>query len=155
MTDSLLNQLDEAIANRETYLARRESVLAGLRDSLSSAKDDRARFDILGALFGNYHSFNSDSAYVMAQRRLSLAHKIGDNNLVLNAMLNKANILSLVGMYHESLAVVDSVSYDALPDYLHAYYFHTKRNLYGNLANFAVFPTEREHYERLTVEFDE
>lgn len=152
-TDSLLNRLDEAISDREMYLKQRETVLKELHDSLSKATDDRARFDIMGELFGNYHSFNSDSAYVMAQRRLSLAHKIGDNNLVLNAMLNKANILSLVGMYHESLAVVDSVSYDALPDYLHAYYFHTKRNLYGNLEDFAVYPAEREHYGRLTDEF--
>ena len=152
-TDSLLSQLDEAIASRSIFLEQKKAVLDEFHDSLSMAKDDRARFDILGRLYENYHSFNSDSAYAMAQRQLSLSHKIGDRNLILNAMLNKANLLALVGMYHESMAIVDSIPYDALPDYLRAYYFHNKRNLYGNLANFAAFSTDREYYAKLTDEF--
>lgn len=152
-TDSLLIQLDDAISNRDLYLKQKKARLSELHNSLQSLNDDRARFDILGELFGEYNSFNADSAYVMAQRQLPLAEKIGDRNLVINAMLNKANILNLVGMYHEAMALTDSVSYDELPDYLHAYYFHTKRTLYGNLADFAAFGPEREYYENLTDQY--
>lgn len=152
-TDSLLVQLDEAISNRDLYLEQKKARLSELHRKLESANDDRSRFDALGALHSEYHSFDADSAYAVAQRQLSLAKKIGDRNLVINAMLNKANILNLAGMYHESIALADSVSCDEVPDYLRAYYFHTKRTLYGNLATFAAFEPERELYEALTDEY--
>lgn len=152
-TDSLLTQLDEAISNRDLYLKQKKAKLSELHNRLQTENDDRVRFDILGELFGEYHSFNADSAYIMAQRQLPLAQKIGDRNLVINALLNKANILNLVGMYHEAMALTDSVSYDELPDYLRAYYFHTKRTLYGDLANFATFRPEIEYYEKLTDQY--
>ena len=152
-TDSLLIQLDDAISNRDLYLKQKKAKLSELHNRLQTENDDRVRFDILGELFGEYHSFNADSAYIMAQRQLPLAQKIGDRNLVINALLNKANILNLVGMYHEAMALTDSVSYDELPDYLRAYYFHTNRTLYGNLANFAAFGPEREFYENLTDQY--
>lgn len=152
-TDSLLTQLDEAISNRDLYLKQKKAKLSELHNRLQTENDDRVRFDILGELFGEYHSFNADSAYIMAQRQLLLAQKIGDRNLVINALLNKANILNLVGMYHEAMALTDSVSYDELPDYLRAYYFHTKRTLYGDLANFATFRPEIEYYEKLTDQY--
>lgn len=150
LTDSLLNQLDDAISNRDLYLKQKKARLSSLHNSLQTADNDRRRFEILGELFGEYHSFNADSAYAVAQRQLPLAKKIGDRSLFINAILNKANILNLTGMYHEAMALTDSVSYNELPDYLRPYYFHTKRTLYGNLANFATFGPEREYYEKLT-----
>lgn len=152
-TDSLLIQLDEAISRREVYIDQKEKRLYDLQNNLENSVSDIERFDLLGTLFDEYHSFNADSAYVMAQRQMILANKMGDGNRVSNAMLNKANIMSLVGMYHESKSLVDSISYEDLPDYLRAYYFHTKRTLYGNLASFAAFRPEKEYYENLTDEY--
>lgn len=150
-TELMLHQLDSVVADRDKYV---EAKLARLnemhRELADCADDDRERFEALGRLYGEYHSFNADSAYVMSQRQLELASRIGDRNLTMNAMLNKANILSNVGMYHEALGLVDSIRTEELPDYLRAYYFHTKRTLYGNLANFATFKPEKEYYEGLT-----
>lgn len=152
-TDSLLTQLDIAISQRDVYLEQKYHRLKELYNNLQSADNDKNKFDALGNLFGEYHSFNADSAYMMAHRQLLLAEKIGDRNLVINAMLNKANILNLVGMYHDAIELVDSVCYQELPDYLHAYYFHTKRTLYGNLANFAAFEREKAYYANLTNQY--
>lgn len=153
-TELLMAQLDSVISNRDIYLKSKSECLSGLHKALKdSVKDDRERFDALGRLYSEYHSFNADSAYVMSQRQLALANKIGDKNLTLNAMLNKANIMNNVGLYHEALALVDSIPQKDLPDYLKAYFFHTKRTLYGNLASFVTFAEEKEFYERLTDEY--
>ncbi len=149
-TDSLLAQLDSVISNRDTYLEKKTSRLSELHDNLSHARTDRERFDILGTLYGEYHSFNADSAYAMSQRQELLAKKIGDKNLIANALLNKANILSAIGMYHETLALIDTIRSSGLPGYLHPYFFHTKRTVYGNLASYAAFKPEKEYYDRLT-----
>lgn len=153
-TEQLLAQLDSVISNRDQYLDVKLAHLEKLnQDLISEAKDNRERFEVLGILFNEYHSFNTDSAYAMAQRQLSLARQLGDKNLIINAMLNEANILCNVGMYHESLSLVDSVSVKELPDYLRAYYFHSKRTLYGDLANFAKFRPEKVYYEKLTDDY--
>lgn len=151
--DSLLVQLDSVIANRDVYLAQKEARLSEQQFRLASAKTDRERFDALDALFQEYHSLNTDSAYAISQRQVALAKTVGDKNLIMNAMLNEANVLCAVGMYHETLSIVDSIPGGGLPDYLRPYYFHTKRTVYGNLADYAAFGQEKEYYERLTDEY--
>lgn len=151
--DSLLNQLDKIIANREIYYKEKENRLDSLHRSLAIAGSDRERFETLGSLFREYHSFNADSAYSISQRQYSLAKKIGDKNLIIDALLNKANSLCLVGMYHETLQVIDTIPTSEIPDYLRPYYFHTKRTVYGNLEAYAAFRPEKEYYAKLTDDY--
>lgn len=152
-TDSLLSYLDIIVDDNVVYYSKKERRLADLQKQVFDAGDNRARFDALNNLFGEYHSYNADSAYAISQRQLMLARKIGDNNLIINALLNIANILGLVGMYHETLGIVDSIPNSEIPDYLRPYYYHTKRTVYGNLADFAAFAPEKEYYSRLTDQY--
>jgi len=152
-TDSLLAQLDSVISNRDIYLAEKEARLSELHEALQHAGSDRERFDALGALYHEYHPFNADSAYVISARQELLARKIGDKNMIINALLNKANILSAVGMYHETLSLIDTIYSSELPDYLRPYLYHTKRTVYGNLASYSAFKPEKDYYERLTDEY--
>lgn len=151
--ESLLAQLDSVISNRDVYLEKKEVRLSELHGNLEKAGSDREKFDALGALYNEYHPFNADSAYAMSIRQQVLASKIGDLNLIMGAMLNKANILSAVGMYHETLALIDSISSADLPGYLRPYYFHTIRTVYGNLADYSAFKPERDYYEKLTDDY--
>lgn len=148
--ERLLEQLDSVIDNREVYISRKETRLKELDEALRSQQNDHDRFELLGQLYEEYHSYNTDSAYAICNRRLDIARRIGDKDLINSALLNKANIYNLVGMYTESLAVLDSVDMAELPDYLRSYYFHTARTLYGNMSDFAAFAKEREHYAQLT-----
>lgn len=148
--DSLMNQLDAVISNRSVYLAEKEAKLSELADRFSTTASDRERFDILTNLYGEYHSFNADSAYNISLRQEIIANRIGDPVLVANARMNRANILSATGMYHETLELMDSIRLENLPDYLHPYYFHIKRTVYGRLADFAAFEPEKRTYTNLT-----
>lgn len=153
MAESLLVQLDSVIANRDIYLENKEKYLTELHDHLSNATTDHERFDALGALYGEYHSFNADSAYAMSHRQEILARKIGDRNLITNALLNKANVLCDVGMYHETLSIIDTLTTCAIPDYLRPYFYHTKRTVYGHLASYAAFNHDKQYYEELTDDY--
>ncbi len=151
--DPLLAQLDSVISNRDIYLKKKEARLLELHDNLSHISSDRDRFAALDALYQEYHSFNADSAYAMSLAQELLARKIGDKNLITNAVLNKANILCAVGMYHETLSLIDTIPSSELPDYLRPYYYHTKRTVYGNLADYSAFKPEQDYYEKLTDEY--
>lgn len=151
--DSLLNQLDELIAKRETYIEAKEERLRDLHKALDSAATPAERFDRLGALYTEYHSFNADSAYNISLRQEALARRQGNDAWLLNARLNRANIMRVTGMHYETLALIDSINPDDIPPYLKAYYFHTLRSVYGNLTEFAAFEPERKQYEALTDRF--
>ncbi len=148
--DSLMDQLDYVIANRQVYLDEKKNRLDSLRRSLDDAADDRQRFDILIRLYGEFHSFNADSAYNISLRQEETARRTGDPALIVNALMNRANILSATGMYHETLGIIDTIKIETLPDYLHPFYYHIKRTVYGLLADYAAFGREKDRYARLT-----
>lgn len=150
VSDSLMAQLDEVISNRDIYLKEKESRLDSLHRRLESATGHREKFDLLGMLFGEYHPFNADSAYAISIRQEAEAKATGNTSYIMNARMNRANILSATGMYHETLRLIDSIHSHEVPDYLRPYYYHTKRTVYGRLADYAAFPPEKKHYELLT-----
>lgn len=148
--DSLMRELDDVIARRDDFLAVKKAQLDSLERAVRIAADDRGRFDALVHLYEAYHSFNVDSAYSISLQQEAVARRIDDPVLVTNARLNRAELLSATGMYHEALAIMDSVRLASLPDYLHPYYYHIKRTVYGRMADYAAFGPERRQYDRLT-----
>ena len=145
-----MKQLDDVIANRDIYLKQKEARLSELHSNLLSEDNDRGRFDVLNHMYDEYIPFNTDSAYNISLRQAALAKRIGDNNLLLNARMNRANIFGATGMYHECLNLMDSVPFDVLPDYLRPYYYHIKRTVYGRMADYAAFPADKSRYLHLT-----
>lgn len=148
---SLMRQLDDVIAHRDEYLAKKQSRLSELHNALSAADDDYERFDVLIQLYNEYHPFNTDSAYNISKRQEDVARRIGDPVRVMNARMNRANILCTTGMYSETLDIMKTIRKENLPEYLHPFYFHIKRTLYGLLADYAVFQDEKNEYQALTA----
>lgn len=147
--DSLMRVLDEALLHRDAYIATQDSVIQQLRNRVMLAADDDERFEALGHLFDSYRSFQADSALVMAARREALARKIGSAEKLVHARLNTANILSMTGSYTEAVEILDGIRSADLPDYLVPYFYHVKRLLYGNLADYAIRPDDRARYLKL------
>ena len=148
--DSLLIELRAAISHRDLYLRAKEERLASIKQRLDTAKEDAGRFAILGELFDEYHPFDGDSAFVMSLRQEQIARRCGDQAMLGKSLLNRANILSATGMFHEAFCVIDSVTDDRLPADMVSYYYHTMRTLYGRLADYASFARDRIRYEELT-----
>lgn len=149
-SDSLMNQLDNVISQRETYIQQKIAKLTRLRHQADVTRDLNARFDVLGDLLDEYISFNTDSAYTICIQREQIAQALQDPVLLMNARMNRASILNATAMYKESLDIMDSIELETLPEYLHPYYFHIKRTVYGGLADYSAFSSERERYDRLT-----
>lgn len=148
--DSLMNQLDKVISERAVYLQKRQERITGLKAALRQTEEDTARFVLLGALIDEYTPINTDSAFAASMMRESVARRIGDPTFIANARMNRANTLCNTGMYMEALNLMDSIPLNTLPEYLHPYYFHIKRTVYGLLADYSAFEPERNRYNTLT-----
>lgn len=114
--DSLMSQLDSVISARPRYLAIKEKHLAQLKEELATAVDDKRRFDIIGWIVDSYASFNTDSAYRYSELREAVADEIGDRELIVNARMNQADILSSIGMYTEAMELMEPITSAGLPD---------------------------------------
>ena len=148
--DSLLRELDRVIADRDVYLGRKQEKIETLERAVAMARDDRARFDAMGVLFDEYFPFNADSAYVVSLRQEALAQRIGDTILQVRARLNRANMLSATGMFHEAIMLLDSIRGGGVAPGLRSYYFHTVRTLYGRMADYVPFSPQRDRYREVT-----
>lgn len=148
--DSLLAELDKVVASRGLYLAEKEKKLSELRGGLSSAKNLRTEFDALQRLFDEFHPYNSDSAYAYSVRQEAVAAKMGEAEAIARARMNRANVLCATGMYHEALELLDSIGMTGVAENLRPYYFHTKRTVYGRMADYSAFEPEKRKYAALT-----
>lgn len=148
--DSLIKELDEAIAKRPQYVLQKEKHLEELKEKLQNEKNPRNRFELLGELYTEYNFFNTDSIMMIVKERLQLADNLNDDILKLRASLNWAEILYTTGMFKEALDCMSTVKRSIIPNYLLPYYYHLYRTIYGYMSDYAVDDTQKKYYDRLT-----
>ena len=148
--DSLIKELDEAIAKRPQYVLQKEKHLEELKEKLQNEKNPRNRFELLGELYTEYNFFNTDSVLMIVKERQKLAKELDDVVSNIHATLNWVEVLSTTGMFKEALDCMVSVDRENIPDFLLPYYYHLYRTIYGYMSDYAVDDTQKKYYDSLT-----
>lgn len=149
--DSLLLQLDQTIKERPVYIAQKVRSMDELKRQLKRASTDEKKFDLLGKLLDEYRSYNADSSLFIAKARYQLAVQMKKKEYIDNARMNMAEIMGgVAGMYKESIDRMNAIKISQLPDYLHPYYYHIYRILYGLMADYAITDQEKKAYAEIT-----
>ena len=151
--DSLLLKLDQSIKKRPIYMEQKELRLAKLRRQLLQLISEEEHFAILGALLDEYRSFNTDSAFYVAEEREQIAMRLGNREYIDNARMNKADVLGMTGMYKEAMDLMRNIHAERLSKNLLPYYYHIYRTIYGLMADYAVTKYERKLYTELTDKY--
>ena len=151
--DSLLLKLDQSIKKRPIYMEQKELRLAKLRRQLLQLISEEEHFAILGALLDEYRSFNTDSAFYVAEEREQIAMRLGNREYIDNARMNKADVLGMTGMYKEAMDLMRNIHAERLSKNLRPYYYHIYRTIYGLMADYAVTKYERKLYTELTDKY--
>lgn len=151
-TDSLLKILDETVENYQYFSNIKEEELNKLKIRLKSSKSDLEKYEICGQLYNHYSAYKSDSALVYAWKKLSIAEELHDIHNLADSRLNLAAIMSITGMYKESLDLLNTINIEETPD-LKAYYFHIYRTIYGFMRDYAVSVQVRKAYEAKTAQY--
>lgn len=151
--DSLLLKLDQSIKRRPIYMEQKELRLAKLRRQLLQLISEEEHFAILGALLDEYRSFNTDSAFYVAEEREQIAMRLGNREYIDNARMNKADVLGMTGMYKEAMDLMRNIHAERLSKKLRPYYYHIYRTIYGLMADYAVTKYERKLYTELTDKY--
>ena len=77
-------------------MEQKELRLAKLKNQLLQSISEEEHFAILSALLDEYRSFNTDSAFYVAEEREQIAMRLGNREYIDNARMNKADVLGMV-----------------------------------------------------------
>jgi len=109
--EAVLCRLDSVMEYREGYIMEKERRLDSLKFLLSSAVPG-SRLELLDKIFGEYYSYDLDSAASYAIRKEATARMLGKGVCESVAKLNLARIYLSQGKTHEAVEAMSA----ALPD---------------------------------------
>jgi len=134
---ALLNELDNAIKNRQQYMDQKELRIRQLRLRLkSSGMPLREIYDINNWLCNEYRPYKNDSAIRYAEHNLHIAESLGDKRLMFEAKLQRASLFSISGMYLEADRLLQGINSTELLGALKADYYQSCKDLYGNISTY-------------------
>lgn len=135
--DSLLAELNQALAHRHQYDAQRLSRISSLKTAYAASTDAPATQFRLGLrIYEEYKLYKYDSAFVYCLRVNELARQLGDPDRIAVAKLKMGFILLASGLFTETFETLKQLDVRQLsPADKLSYYFLTAR-AYSDLGTF-------------------
>ncbi len=146
-TDSLLKELDRVLLHRSQYQKAREIRIDSLKTLFEHTGNKEDKYTVLYRVFREYRSYNMDSALAVALRKKVLAAETGIPRNMHESEMSVAEILGIMGMYKESLEIMERMDFSKLDGPHKAFYFHLHHSLYTRLSE--NMASEKGPYEKL------
>jgi len=138
--DSLLNELNNALANKETFVKRKQQVIAQLYTKLSNTKSENQKYAVYEALYEQYKSFSYDSAYTYAKHLQASANTLKSPVLIASSKMKLAFTLLSSGLFKETLEELNSINLKVLPVQVRIDYYFLKARSYFDLSDYNRSP---------------
>ena len=133
--DSLLDQLDLAIENHQTYSQKKEAHINALKEQLKIvSRNTLEEYKLNAALYNEYRPYICDSAIHYKNRNIDIAEHLGNVSLLYESQLHLAYLMASTGMYLEAVDLIDSIEREKLPGNLLKEYYNTYKHVYSELA---------------------
>lgn len=154
--DSLLEELDKRINNRDIYITDKEAEIYAIRERLHTTKrETEAAYLINTDLFEEYRAYRFDSALHYAHANVRLATEVQNQVWKNEAKLNLSSILTAAGMYKESLENLKGIDKAALLPTLLGRYFLENKRVYEGLFQYAQTSYFGPTYEQLARSYQD
>ena len=134
--DSLLNELDKIIIERNIYHNERQQRIDKYKQSLNNNDDNKIKYKYADLLFLEYLHYQADSALYYVSQKEKIAHAINDSSLQDEIHINHAEVYGMMSMYCEAEKELKKVNTKQLNNELLTYYYHTCRAYNGWAADY-------------------
>lgn len=136
-TDPVLHELDDVLAQKETYLNYFHDRVAVLRSVLSDQTSPEQTYNINKRLADAYASHSLDTALVYLGRNRALAGRMGSVPKAMEVDFKLIDIYCLAGYYAEASEIMSRYAGRDIPSDLELAYFRTCRRYYGETMAYA------------------
>lgn len=150
---SLLDELDQAIGQRDQYIQAKESKIAYLKEQMVGESDANALLKAYNSLFNEYYVFKFDSAMVYANKGLALAQQSNNRKYSTLFLLNKSELLSIGGLYEEALDILNSIDSTNIEQSDMFRYYFSYFTLYSYKTTFCDDSTYSPQYRAVAREY--
>ena len=151
-------QIDEAIAHSQDYVAAHEQKIGKTRHALAMETTPQGKYRQNFRLYELYKPFVSDSAMYFLRQCISLADGMGDLSSAVRCRSLLAIRCSNIGMYDEALNILDSVKAQNIDTLSLGTYYEAYNNVYSELAYYThldnmqqFYHAKSEYYEQLML----
>ena len=120
--DSLLEELDKAIAERQLYSNLKQQKIDSLKHKKNQLTSLEKIFQVNSQLIDAYSTFVCDSAEHYIRANIKIAERLGNENFLLESRLRLAFAYSLSGLFVQANNIFTSIHCNELPDYMKAVY---------------------------------
>lgn len=151
--DSLLKVLDSTIKEKAVFEKRKLHRIDSLKLHLLGETNLKKRFNTYNDIFEEYSRYNLDSALQIAYKKQELSEKIGDHILVSAANMNVSEILGRMGMYKESLDILNAIHSATLDSVGKTYYYHLHHSLYNLLEENSLVEKQKSNYKNIILSY--
>ncbi|MBQ8239487.1 MAG: hypothetical protein IJZ38_01405 [Bacteroides sp.] len=144
----VLKELDTVIAEKERYHAAKENKIAELKLRLKNTTDNAAKLDVYGELFSEYLHYQADSSLFYNDAQMRLLTTMERPDLKMKVLMNRAEVMGVMGMYSEALEQLRLVNPKTLNlDDLN-YYYRVYCACYGWLADYTTNQEVKNKYRQ-------
>lgn len=147
VTDSLLNALNNVLANKDQYVAEKQNAIKKLKKQLSAAKTTSQQYTACSDLYDQYKSFKYDSAYAYAKQLHATAIKLNNPVLIAESKMKLAFTLLSSGLFKETLEYLDSINVPVFPVQDKIDYYFLKARSYFDLSDYNRNPDFNAIYD--------
>jgi len=121
--EELLDTLDRTLRDSHVYEQRKLERIAGLRSELLGSTDREQRYWIARNLYGEYSTFDSDSALHYADMAYCLAGELNRKDWMDEMQLDRAYVLAATGLLIQADKILADINPTNLQPGLEARYF--------------------------------
>lgn len=150
--NSLLDELDATIDNREIYHNKKETEISKLKGIKKLTSSYLQNYEIYEKLYNEYRAYQSDSALIYARRSLKAASSLKDLTKINTAKLNLASIMGTLGMYKEATDIIGRIDIHSTPE-IKSFYYGVHSSIYLHMSIYAASNQEKKSYEQLSGQF--
>jgi hypothetical protein len=139
-------QIDEAIAHSQDYVAAHEKKIGEARRALTLENTPKGKYQQNFRLYELYKPFVSDSAMFFLRQCILLADGMGDKSSAVRCRSLMAIRCSNIGMYDEALNILDSINAQHIDTLSLGTYYEAYNNVYSELAYYTRLDNMHEFY---------
>ena len=142
----VLEELDAIIDSKDDFHKQKEKELEAWKQKLKMSVDNDEKFEIYGRLFNEYLHYQADSSLFYIDGRIQLLSSMERADLDMEVLVNRAEVLGVMGMYTEALEQLKQVSPQTLDVKALSYYYRVYCACYGWLADYTANKRVKRKY---------
>lgn len=144
----VLEELDAIIDSKNVFHAQKEKDMEALKRKLKTATDKNEMLDIYGQLFKDYLHYQADSSLFYIDEKIRLLSSMERPDLNAEILINRAEVLGVMGMYTEALEQLEQVNSRTLDLKALNYYYRVYCACYGWLADYTTSRAVKQKYRQ-------